>query len=78
MKIIDFRRYYRSIRHYAVRRRTKSDIELLEQRCDNSFLWCLFYFFDERIFMRKPPVEHHSNMPREDEEKIDQVAIIVS
>lgn len=64
MKIVSFRRYYRSVRHYAVTKLTESELKLKEERCAGSFIWRVIYNIDGRIFMRKPPVEIHSNMPK--------------
>lgn len=75
MKLVAFRRYYRSVRHYAVRRYTPIELLLKESRCSISVFWRICYNIYERVVMTKPPVEHHSNMPREEEpiEAVEQV-----
>lgn len=65
MKIVAFRRYYRSVRHYAVTKLTESELKIKSERCAESFIWRVIYSIDELIFMRKPPVENHSNMPND-------------
>jgi hypothetical protein len=65
MKIVAFRRYYRSVRHYAVQRYTPIELLLKETRCAYSVFWRIIYNIYERIVMTKPPVEHHSNMQSE-------------
>lgn len=62
MKIVAFRRYYRSIRHYAVNSLSEAELERREQRISSSVGWRIFFRTYELIFMTKPPVEHHSNM----------------
>lgn len=66
MRIVGFRRYYRSVRHYAVERYTEDHLKLKEERCKSHRFWRICYNLYERIVMTKPPVERHSNMPEDD------------
>lgn len=66
MRIIGFRRYYRSVRHYAVERYSEENLKLKEERCKSLLFWRIVYNVYERIVMTKPPVEKHSNMPEDD------------
>lgn len=59
VKVIAFRRYYRSIRHYAVTEYWKEkDLAVMERRKE-SRPWRFFYRIYEAIFMTKPRVAHH-------------------
>ena len=58
-KVIAFRRYYRSIRHFAITLWWKEeDFERMEVRKKWQF-WRIFYHFYEKIFMIRPLVEVH-------------------
>jgi hypothetical protein len=59
-KIVIFRRYYRSIRHYAVDKWSDEDRKLIEERKEQ-ILWRVYYRIYEIIFMTKPRVEIHYN-----------------
>lgn len=59
VKVIEFRRYYRSIRHYAVTEYwTEKDLKIMEQRKE-SLQWRIYFRIYEAIFMTKPRVAHH-------------------
>ncbi|CAH1714766.1 unnamed protein product [Chironomus riparius] len=59
-KVIAFRRYYRSIRHYAVNAWTAQDKEMIENR--KAWIWWrLYYRVYESIFMTKFIVEIHQH-----------------
>lgn len=66
-KIIAFRRYYRSIRHYAVDKWTEDDKKLIETRKSN-VAWRYYYRIYEVLFMTQPRVEHHHNGDDDDDE----------
>ena len=67
MKVVAFRRYYRSVRHYAVLDYSPIELLLKESRTSGSVRWQFVYSVYEFIIMTKPPVEHHDNMPDGDE-----------
>jgi len=64
-KVNEFRRYYRSVRFFAVKPLTKEALKEREERSKASFIWRLIYSIDESIFMRKPPMvcedDNHEN-----------------
>jgi hypothetical protein len=73
MKIVGFRRYYRSIRHYAVKKYTPIELMLKTARCNRWWIWRMIYRAYEFVVMTKPPVAHHANMPDEDDSSEEQV-----
>ncbi|KAG5679367.1 hypothetical protein PVAND_008937 [Polypedilum vanderplanki] len=64
-KIIDFRRYYRSIQHYAVDKWTENEKKFIEER-KRSTLWKFYYQVYEYVFMTEH--EHDDN----DEKPVDK------
>jgi hypothetical protein len=62
-KIINFRRYYRSVRHFAVDKWTEDDKKMIEERRAGIF-WRVYYRIYEIVFMTKPRVEQHNNDER--------------
>ncbi|XP_070498048.1 uncharacterized protein Jabba isoform X3 [Chironomus tepperi] len=57
-KVAEFRRYYRSIRHYAVDAWTAEDREMIAKR--KAWIWWrIYYRFYETFFMTKHLVEKH-------------------
>lgn len=75
-KVIAFRRYYRSIRHYAVNSRTDEEDKLIANRKTWPF-WRLYYRVYETIFMTKPIVEvHHLNCLNGDATEVSQATTI--
>lgn len=60
VKVIAFRRYYRSIRHYAVNAWTAEDKKMIENRKQWIF-WRIYYRIYEAIFMTKLIVEVHQH-----------------
>lgn len=73
-KVIGFRRYYRSIRHYAVNRWTEDDKKLIDNRKGWPF-WRLYYQIYEMIFMTKQIVEIHQ---LNDDREVSNIFIDVS
>lgn len=65
MKISSFRRYYRSVRHYAVNKPTADELKLEKDRCANSLFWTVAYNLRSWVFMTEPLIVQHSNMPKE-------------
>lgn len=59
LSILHFRRYYRSVRHYAVDAFTKEDWQRRDERVKESMIWAILYKIYELIFMTKPLVEFH-------------------
>lgn len=57
-KVIAFRRYYRSIRHYAIDKWSDDDKKMIEERKAWP-AWKIYYHVYEMIFMTQPRVEHH-------------------
>lgn len=65
-KVIQFRRYYRSIRHYGVTSRwTEEDLKNIERR-KQWLMWRIYYQLYEMIFMTKPLVENHQHKNEND------------
>lgn len=61
---MEFRRYYRSVRHYAVDCFSEVDWTRRNERVSESIIWFALYKSYELVFMTKPPVEYHSdNLP---------------
>jgi len=64
-KVNEFRRYYRSVRYFAVKPLTKEALKEREEKSKVSFIWRLIYSIDESIFMRNPPMvcedDNHEN-----------------
>ncbi|CRL08662.1 CLUMA_CG021377, isoform B [Clunio marinus] len=75
MKMVHFRRYYRSVRHYAVKRLTPEEKLLKERRIAASPQWMLYYAIIDNIFMKGPPVEHHSDNSGFEEDQTDKNAV---
>lgn len=62
-KVIAFRRYYRSVRHYAVTEYwTSGDLTKIENRKKANFAWKIYYIFYEMFFMTRPLVEQHYDL----------------
>lgn len=59
-KIIAFRRYYRSIRHYAVDCRTAEEEVIVAERKKILF-WRVYYRVYEAVVMTRPIVEVHGS-----------------
>lgn len=59
MVVVSFRRYYRSVRHYAVVKYSEDNLRLKEFRCKRSLFWRFLYGSYEAVFMTNPPVKVH-------------------
>lgn len=55
LKVSNFRRYYRSVRYYAVQQLSDEALKTREARKAYIFWWFI-YKIDESIFMRSPPI----------------------
>lgn len=72
-KVIQFRRYYRSIRHYGVTMRwTEEDLKIMERR-KQWLMWRIYYQLYEMIFMTKPLVENHYGQKCENKDREEKV-----
>jgi len=56
LKVSDFRRYYRSVRYYAVKELSEEDLKTRESKRRALFLWRIIFVIDEMIFMRQAPM----------------------
>lgn len=58
-RVTDFRRYYRSIRHFAVKAKSQEEKEKISQQKKYIF-WRIYYGIMDLIFMSEP-LPQHSN-----------------
>jgi hypothetical protein len=59
-KISNFRRYYRSIRHYAVKKYSDNDLDLIAKRKE-FFRWRVYYRIYGMFFLTSPADENNND-----------------
>lgn len=70
---MDFRRYYQSVRHYAVRQYSDKALEMKERRCKFLVLWQIFYKVYESIVMTQPPADTQRAVEQQNKATAEQV-----
>jgi len=60
-RVVDFRRYYRSIRHYAIQQPSSEQQMLIAKRRSANAAWRFYYDAYEMIFMTKPLPGHFNH-----------------